>query len=155
MAMGETAEVELRITLDPARFQGIEARIKAPGVTTSEEADLSRDLTAKLESTAFDIKPDGPQRQRARDGRDAIWSWVISPKLEGDHKLLLTIVSNVDEGPSIEPLVRTIHVTAGPGHTADAIREFVLNNWEKLLTVVLIPIGAFAWRSYQKSRRTA
>ena len=153
MAMGETAEVEVRVTLDEKLFSGIAGRVRAGGSTTSEAAELSRDLTAKLESTAFDVKPEGERRQMVRDGRDAVWSWVISPKLKGKQKLLLSITANVADGPSIEPLVRTIEVTAGASAAPDAISDFLLKNWEKLLTVILIPVAAWGWRAYQKRHR--
>jgi hypothetical protein len=150
MAMGETAEVEVRVTLDEKLFSGIADRVRAGGSTTSEAAELSRDLTAKLESTAFDVKPEGERRQMVRDGRDAVWSWVISPKLKGKQKLLLSITANLAEGPSIEPLVRTIEVMASASAAPEAVSDFLLKNWEKLLTVVLIPIAAWAWRAYKK-----
>lgn len=80
MALGDSAEVELRITLDERLFPGLASRVQAAGETTAEAAELSRDLTAKLESTAFDVKPEGDLRQMVREGRDAVWRWVISPR---------------------------------------------------------------------------
>lgn len=153
MAMGETAEVELRVTLDEKLFPGIAERIRAGGATTSETVELSRDLTAKLESTAFDVKPDGERRQAVLKGRDAVWSWVISPKLKGKQKLLLSITAHVADGPSIAPLVRTINVTAGASDTTDAIKDFVVKNWERLLTKILLPLAAWAWKVRQKRRQ--
>jgi len=155
MAMGETAEVELRVTLDERLFPGIAGRVQAGGSTTAEAAELSRDLTAKLESTAFDVKPDGERRQMVREGRDAVWRWVISPKLKGRQKLLLSITAQLANGPSIEPLVRSIDVTASANAAPDAIADFLQKNWEKLLTVILIPVAAWGWRSYQKRQAAA
>jgi hypothetical protein len=155
MAMGETAEVELRVTLDEKLFPGLPDRVRAGGATTSEVVELSRDLTAKLESTAFDVKPDGDRRQPVRAGRDAVWTWVISPKQKGKQKLLLSVTAHVADGPAIQPLVRTIEVTAGPNETTDAVRDFLVKNWEKLLTVILIPLAAWGWKVNQKRRQAA
>ena len=82
IALGETAEVELRVTLDEKLFPGIADRVRAGGATTAETIELSRDLTAKLESTAFDVKPDGERRQAVRKARDAVWSWVCGRRSE-------------------------------------------------------------------------
>jgi hypothetical protein len=153
MSIGETAEVEVRVTLDGKLFSGIADRVRAGGSTTSEAAELSRDLTAKLESIAFDVEPEGERRQIVRDGRDAVWSWVISPKLKGKQKLLLSITAHAADGPSIEPLVRTIEVMASASAVPEAISDFLLKNWEKLLTVVLIPLAAWVWRVYQRRHR--
>lgn len=150
MALGETAEVELRVTLDENLFPGIADRVRAGGATTSETIELSRDLTAKLESTAFDVKPDGERRQAVLKGRDAVWSWVISPKLKGKQKLLLSITVHVADGPSIAPLVRTIEVTAGASEMTDAVKDFLVKNWEKLLTVIHIPLGLWGWKVHRK-----
>lgn len=153
MAMGDSAEVELRVTLDETLFPGLEARVRAGGSTTSEVAELSRDLSARLQSTAFDITPDGERRQPVRQGRDAVWVWVISPKQKGAQKLLLSITAHVPGGPAFQPLVRTIEVTAAAGSTPAAMLDFLQRNWDKLLTLVLIPLAAWAWKAHQ-GRRT-
>lgn len=155
MAMGETAEVELRVTLDEKLFPGLADRVRAGGSTTSEAVELSRDVSAKLESTAFDVKPDGERRQTVRRGRDAVWTWVISPKQKGKQKLLLSITAHVPDGPAIQPLVRTIEVTAGANDAMGSVLEFIVKNWDKLLTVILIPLGAWGWQIYRKQRQAA
>lgn len=143
MRMGESAEVELRVTLDEARFEGLEARVRAPGTTTAERVELAPRLSAKLESTAFDIKPDGLQRQTVRPGRDAAWQWIISPKMKGEHKLLLTLISQPEEGEVVEPIVRTIRVSAAEGEDRARVIDWIAQHWEKLLTLVLIPVGGY------------
>ena len=153
MVVGQTKEIELRITFDPERFKDIEERIKASGETTSVEVELMRNLTAKLTSSpAFLIDPPEPRQDIARGGRDARWVWLVTPKTKGTEKLLLTITSNYGDGPTSEQLVRSIDVVARDGETSQQILDFVLKNWEKLMTVVFIPIGVLGWKSWRKGR---
>jgi hypothetical protein len=153
MVVGQTEQIELRIGFDPARFKDIEARIKASGHTTSEEVELARNLTAKLTSSqAFHIDRPEPRQEIARDGRDAVWVWLITPNTAGKEKLLLTITSNYGDGPTSEQLVRSIDVMARDKETSRQILDFVLKNWEKLLTIVVIPIGVLGWKSWHKGR---
>lgn len=153
MVVGQTEPIELRIGFDPARFKDIEARIEASGQTTSQEVELTRDLTAKLTSSpAFHIDRPEPRPEIARDGRDAVWVWLITPKTKGKEKLLLTITSNYGDGPTSEQLVRSIDVIARDNEITDQILDFVLKNWEKLLTIVVIPIGVLGWKSWRKGR---
>lgn len=76
------------------------------------------------------------------------------PKAQKRQKLLLSITANVADGPSIEPLIRTIEITASANAAPDAISDFLLKNWEKLLTLILIPVAAWAWRAYQRRHQT-
>ena len=75
---------------------------------------------------------------------------MVSPKLKGKQKLLLSITVHVADGPSIAPLVRTIEVTAGASEMTDAVKDFLVKNWEKLLTVILIPLGLWGWKVHRK-----
>lgn len=152
MRMQETAEVEVRATLDQERFPAIESRITAKGATRSAVAELSRSLSATLSSTAFDVEPKHAIPQIVRPQQDAAWKWVISPKAPGVHQLLLTITATAHEGPVVEPLTRTITVRTAPGSGTEATVDFVAKNWEKLLTVVLLPAALWTWRWYRKRK---
>jgi hypothetical protein len=151
MTMGQSSEVELRVTLDPNLFAGLQGRITAPGKTTAENVELSRHLTASLESTVFDIDPKGPQPQQVLKGQDAQWTWVISPKSPGRDTLLLSIVSDIEGGPQISSLVRQIDVSVTPYARAT---DFIVKNWDKLLTLLIFPAAAWAWQRHRKRRST-
>lgn len=152
MRMRETAEVEVRATLDHERFQAIESRITAKGATRSVVSELSRSLSATLSSTAFDVEPRHAIPQIVRPQQDAAWKWVISPKAPGVHQLLLTITATADDGHVVEPLTRTIAVRTAQGSGPEAALDFVARNWEKLLTVVLLPAGLWMWRWYRRRK---
>ena len=157
MTMGQSADVELRVTLDPERFEGLAKRVQSAGVMTTEKADLSKDLIATLVSTKFDVAPGGPQPQQVLEGRDAIWKWVISPKEPGNQMLLLSIESKLEGGLTNEPFTRAIFVNALPPPLPPTLLQemvnFVVTNWDKLLTIVLIPIGGWFLRVYLKRRK--
>lgn len=157
MQMNQSRKVELRVTLDASRFEGLAGRIVASGPTTSEEADVSRHLTAKLESTAFEISPKEAKPQAVVGSSDAVWRWVIEPKKAGKHALVLSVESRLgpEFGPVISSMSREIVVTAvpSPHPTAwDKTLEFVMKNWEKLLTVVLIPLIGWMVAAIRKRR---
>lgn len=156
MIMGQSAPVELRVTLDAERMAGLAARIKAPGTTTVEQDDLARVLITSLDSTSFKVSPSGPQRQQVLPGKDAVWLWAIEPLEPGDNPLVLTIKSELPGGDAYTPLVRTIRVKAlPPPSMQQKVIDFVVKNWDKLLTLVLIPLGAFGWKTWKSRRRDA
>lgn len=154
MAMNETAVVELVVTRDQHLVPTVANQIKAPGKTVTETGEFSKIVVAKLESTAFEISPPGPIEQTVLDGRFALWKWDIRPKFKGKHWLLLTVTSKVEGSASIKPEVREIEVTAGADDAEDAARAFLTSNWKEILTVVLIPVGAGAWRLYRRKTAT-
>ena len=155
MLMGQSAKVELRVTREQSRFAGLAARVQASGPTTAADADLSRILSARLESTAFDIEPKEARRQQIPNGKDAVWVWVIEPKKAGTHTLALTVESVVELAPIVESMSRQITVSSLPASAAPVGQqtgEFITKNWEKLLTLVLIPLVGGVW-AYIKRRR--
>lgn len=159
MTLGESKLVEVRVTLDAGRFSGLESRLTAAGAASSGEAAFGRILVAKLESAAFNISPKEGVRQHTVDGRDTVWRWAIEPKTPGDHELLLTIESVMDPAGVFESTTRQIKVRAVPvpvpqPDRSTAITDFVVKNWDKLWTLLLLPIAGGAW-AYVKRRRAA
>ena len=157
MTLSQSTFVEVRVTLDPSRFAGLAKRLAASGVVGTADVNLSRILIAKLESTAFKVDPKEGQRQQVLDGRDTVWRWAIEPTVAGDHELVLKIVSELEPASVIESAVRSIKVRAVPAPEPDrwqSLLDFAVKNWEKLLTVVLIPVLGGFW-SLMKRRRTA
>lgn len=156
MMMGQSSTVELRVTLDPKMFAGLASRVLADGDTTAHSAELSKDLTATLESTEFEIKPASPNKQHVYLGRDAIWLWGISPKKPGDHTLILTIVSDLEGGLTNEPLLRKIFVKTIPEPPyGEKLVDFIIRNWDKLLALVLVPVGGWIFNTYRSRRRVS
>lgn len=159
MNMGQSYPVEVRVTLDQAEFAGIASRVVAAGTTTTERAELSHDLIATLHGTKFDISPQEEQHQPVLSGQDTVWKWIISPKEPGKQALLLTIQSVTKDGHIYTSLTREILVNALPAPAPhppptflDKTITFILGNWDKLLTLILIPLGGWAYRAYLKRR---
>jgi len=156
MKMSDTKPVELLVTLDKDRMQGLLQRIRSPGVSVQESADLARVVIATLDATNFEVSPAGPQRRQLLPNRDEKWLWTIKPKAAGAHPLILRVESELPDANVGSPFIRTIVVTATDTPMANQVTEFVMKNWDKLLTVVLIPLagGLWAWRKRRASRPT-
>jgi hypothetical protein len=50
--------------------------------------------------------------------------------------------------------LRTIEVVARDNEAMDTTLDFISKNWEKLISVVFIPIGVWGWKSLRKSPPT-
>jgi hypothetical protein len=155
LQMGQSKQVELRITLDAERMAMLASRIRADGVTTTAHAEFAPIVIATLSSTQFDVSPPGPQRQQILQGRDAVWAWAISPKSAGTHPLILQVESELPEANVKEPFVREIKVRALQVPMATQAMDFAMRNWDKLLTLVLLPLGAWALKRWRERRRSA
>lgn len=157
MLMGQSGEVELRITLDADRIPDMEERIRAMGRTTIEAVNLAKVVLASVESTSFDVSPVGLQRQQIMPGQDTVWIWTIRPREAGTLPLLLRVQSELPGGNVDTPLTRTILVKAvalpAPDMGRQAI-DFVANSWDKLLTIVFIPLGIWILKKIRTSRTT-
>lgn len=160
--MDQSVRIEVRVTRNREQFQAIVGRLRAPGTPMTERVDLGSTLMAQLVSTAFKISPEGSAEPRNEiDGRDFEWSWVLEPLKPGTHTLQLTITSEFRGGPSVENFSRLIKVVALPAPVAsmpaqrDQTFDFVLKNWDKLLTLILVPVGGAAWAYFRRRRREA
>jgi isopentenyl diphosphate isomerase/L-lactate dehydrogenase-like FMN-dependent dehydrogenase len=150
---GQSKQVELRITLDPERMAMLADRIRAGGVTTTAHAEFAPVVIATLSSTEFEVSPPGPQRQQIMQGRDAVWAWAIRAKSAGTHPLILHVESELPEANVKDPFVREIHVRALQVPMATQAMDFAMRNWDKLLTLVLLPLGAWALKRWRDRRR--
>lgn len=153
--MGNSPQVELRITLSPERMAQLAERIKAPGKTTTDTADLATIVTATLSGTQFKVWPDKPQRQEILPGRDAVWIWSISPLAPGTHSLVLTVESALPEANVDAPFVRTIIVRAVKPAIGKEVMSFAEKNWQALITVVIIPLGGLLVSWWRKRRNAS
>lgn len=154
------AKIEVRLTLDPERFAGLAHRMmKSHGTIEIEtnESNFSDDLTAMLVAPKelIGITPEEPQHQNVLKGRDAQWTWSIFPKEAGTHELILTIKSHIGGNVTSESYSHPIFVKALPPPTLwEKIINFLRADWEKFLTLVLIPIGGWLYSIYIKRRKS-
>ncbi len=159
MLMGESATITLRVTLNQAHFEELEKHLPSSGTTQATTLDLSHHLSAELSSTDFDITPPGKLPQQVLEGRDVEWKWIIQPKVAGERTLMLTIYSALNGGSQIiQSLDRKISVavhTPPPEPFSTQVLGFALKNWDKLLTVVLIPLAGWAWKRWGKKKEAS
>lgn len=162
MLMGESATITLRVTLNPAHFDELAKHLPSSGTTQATTLDLSSQLSAELGSTDFDITPPGKQAQQVLEGRDVEWKWIIQPKVAGERTLLLTIYSALNGGAQIiQSLDRKISVAVltpppppEPSFSAQVL-GFALKNWDKLLTLILIPLAGWVWKRFGKKNEAS
>ncbi|MEX8501517.1 MAG: hypothetical protein AB3X41_00515 [Leptothrix ochracea] len=160
MLMGESATITLRVTLNPAHFDELAKHLPSSGTTQATTLDLSSQLSAELGSTDFDITPPGKQAQQVLEGRDVEWKWIIQPKVAGERTLLLTIYSALNGGAQIiQSLDRKISVAVltpppEPAFSAQVL-GFALKNWDKLLTLILIPLAGWVWKRFGKKNEAS
>jgi len=102
---------------------------------------------------AFGIKCMGEERQFLERDSLTTWNWVVTPKIEGDYKLILsiTIIDN-DNSKGVDDHVGVVHVNSNLSTLSKVIRsiknEFSWIKW--LLSVIIIPLFIFYYKGRKK-----
>lgn len=117
-------------------------------------------MSARLSGPKFDIDPEEEISQHIIEGDYCKWTWIVTPLENGTQTLLLTIkviMMRSDSEPeklrqdthirSVEVLSQEVEVEVG---LARQSKDFVQNNWQFLLTVIIIPV--IGWLAKQKFR---
>jgi hypothetical protein len=167
MLQGSTERFELLIsrTLDA----GLAGKLENPKDAIVDNIRTSAVMGATLDGSKKDFSivalgGDTTREQAIGGPEPARWEWDVTALSAGDHDLDLTVYIKV-RNPSTDTVVATnlvvrhsvIHVAVRPKTTADWISRlgsFVAANWDKLWTLILLPLGAWYLHRRHKRQRT-
>ena len=168
MVQGSTQRFELLISRTPDA--GLAGKLENSQNAVVDSIRTSAVMGASLDGPKedFSIVPLGGDvvREQAVSGPEpARWEWDVTALTPGDHDLDLTVYIKV-RNPSNDTVAASnlvvrhseIHVAVRPKTMADrvdAIESFVATNWDKLWTLILLPVGAWYLHRRRKRRRKA
>ncbi|EDZ98845.1 hypothetical protein BH160DRAFT_5842, partial [Burkholderia sp. H160] len=114
--------------------------------------NMEASLTAQPDDFSIDPGPEEPYRQAVSETKPTTWTWYVTPKRWGVHRMRLALYALIPiEGKQSPVLVQTfdknITVTVTPW---SLVRRFVLENWKWLWVTLLIPLGQFAWKNRRR-----
>ena len=166
MVQGSTQRFELLISRAPDA--ALASKLENPKDAAVASIQTSAVMGATLDGPKEDFSivalgGDATREQALGGPEPARWEWDVTALTPGDHDLDLTVYIKV-RNPSTDSVVATnlvvrhseIHVAVRPKTMADrisALASFTAANWDKLWTLILLPIGAWYWRRRQQQRK--
>ncbi|MBC8724347.1 PASTA domain-containing protein [Paraburkholderia sp. 31.1] len=114
--------------------------------------NMEASLTAQPDDFSIDPGPEKPYRQAVSETKPTTWTWYVTPKRWGVHRMRLALYARIPiEGKPTPVLVQTfdknITVTVTPW---SLVRRFVLENWKWLWVTLLIPLGQLVWKNRRR-----
>jgi hypothetical protein len=156
MVLGETVRVAARIDKDAAGTTDITSTMPGTSQPTVEPIKVGTFMKARLSGDGFDIRPLSNEEQLVAGDTFTEWSWDVTPRVGGEHKLslLVTVRLNVpgmgEEQRDYPVKDSAVNVRVTPAY---AIRQFTQTYWPLLALIVLVPVGALAYRALRTSQR--
>jgi hypothetical protein len=87
--------IDMRLVVDASGLAAPEILLDGlPGEVREGQAELTRQVTATLTGSGFDIRPLKPARQVLPEDRASTWQWEVTPREEGRKTLLLEVFAH-------------------------------------------------------------
>ena len=156
----QSAEAKLKRELAERAQKAPEKKLESKTKIETESAKYSSFMEAKLTGQGFDIKPITPERQPVSSTQETRWSWDVKAVSAGDQELYLAL-NAIFEGSGAEK-TRTVTTFSKPIRVkvswASSIGSFFSKNWQWFVTVIFIPILAWAgprlWKLVKREKKT-
>ncbi len=162
MMKGLAQKVDLRLTV-AAQLEKYKKQI-ADGALNGEVGG-AKDVTvldlmeADLDGNgAFNITPPGVVEQTVSP-QSNLWTWMVTPLQEGDHRLTLKLSIILQKKNKNEPRVLKIFdnvvtvVAPPPPPFPHKVMEFLSNNWLWICLLLLIPLVGFLLENKAKTKK--
>jgi hypothetical protein len=165
MVQGSTQRFELLISRTPDT--GLAGKLENSNDAVVDQISTSAVMGATLATSTQDFSivalgGNAAQEQAVSGPQPAHWEWDVTALTPGDHDLDLTVYIKVhnastDTAVATNLVVRhsAIHVAVRPQTMADRLNAFwgfLGANWDKLWTLILIPLGGWYLHRRRKKR---
>jgi hypothetical protein len=128
-----------------------EANPQSIGAFAAKDIPLTRTMTATLTGDRFTIAPTSQATQAISAQSPTTWTWLVSAKEAGQFTLAYSVTgqldSNTKDGPSRD-LVKGEQLVEVRMDPLGFAKE--KDNWQWLLSALLIPFGVFVYRRLTK-----
>jgi hypothetical protein len=160
MKLGESTVI--RVGIAKGITDDVKVTIANNRNTTIQDIKIKDVMAVDLiseEAEAFDVRRQQPRAGESpwqTIGGDTTSEWIfdVTPRLSGAHKLRLVASVLLDDPKKQNaPLSFKVYekdTTVSTNYLYYA-REFIKSYWQFLLTTLLLPAGAVAWRYFKKS----
>jgi hypothetical protein len=154
--------IRIQAVLQPGTdTASVRVKIEEAGPVRAHVIGVADSVEAQLKGGAFEINPLYPERRRLTRDRPIEWLWEVKPRSDGRQVLVLTVFAWLLESGSrdwvpIRTFRETIDVEVRPApktSPSNQIGAFVRDNWDKILTLLVIPLSAGLWRGLQRRRK--
>lgn len=156
MVLGETVRVTARIDKDASGTTDITSTMPGAGQPTVEPIKVGTFMKARLSGDGFDIQPLSNEEQLVAGDTFTEWSWDVTSRIGGEHKLslLVTVRLNVpgmgEEQRDYPVKDSVVSVRVTPMY---ALRQLAQIYWPLLALIVLVPAGVIAYRAFRANQR--
>jgi len=156
MRVGAPEKVEVRISKNIK--EDIKKGLKGSGTAKIETLEkVGTYMTVKLWGDAFSIEPKDLGPQFVSEDRFTEWAWKVTPLKSGKQDLHLKvslrikIPGNGEEMRDWPEFYKEINVEVNPPFT---IKEFMKKYWQWIITALILPFLAWAWKIFSNNRDT-
>ncbi len=149
MEQGRAERIELRLTQNLA--EDISQGLKGSGQPEIQPLKIGTFMRARLTGDDFEIHGLNEEEQVVSGDSFTQWAWDVTPLNSGKRPLHLDVsirikVPGLAEQHKDYPVIdRDVNISVNPGFL---ITGFVRDNWQWLVTAILIPVLGFGWRVY-------
>jgi hypothetical protein len=154
--------VELTLTLDPSQsVEGLSAQlhITAPHArTTVVETRTSALAWPELIAPNFDVTPNTAEEQAVTSDGPTTWSWQLKPRAGGEFTVLVDLYAIVYVGDKqtkrkYKTLRQPITITVPKVPWYAKVWDWALEHWDKVWTLMLLPVVGYIWSRFNKKKR--
>jgi hypothetical protein len=153
--LNETKVIELVLS-DDESVRALKRRLEAEGPQVGARLRASAVMEATLTGAAFKIEGITPTQQTVTDGVTR-WKWEFEPTKTGTRRLHLTVTALVaingkDRRQAVRTFERTLEVESVAVGMPAKVSGFFADNWQWIVTTLLIPCVAWVIRRRQRAR---
>jgi hypothetical protein len=151
LELGDTFVLRLVLSLQES-VSGLQRRISEIARQRGIRVRVSDEMEARLTGFGFTITAINPERQLVSRYATTTWSWDLKAAEVGVHQLHLSLSALLDAKNGQTPrTVRTFDTTLTVRVTwFDRTRSFISDNWQWLLTAILLPLAGWIVASRRK-----
>ena len=142
--LGDTAIIELILSTTES-IETLQGMLNAVGERTGACILVSNEMEARLTGRGFGIEAITREVQAVSGEEVTKWKWEIEPTEGGVQRLHLTLSALLYmEGSRTPRTIRTFERTIEVRVSwRRKVSDFVTNNWQWLLTALVIPLGVW------------
>lgn len=144
-------QITIQLLIDPSKdIKTLEKILKQQSNVTSETIRVSKIVTVKLSAPDFTIVHSAPEEQAVADAEPTEWIWVLEPKIEGKHKINISVTATVTVGNKttkhfLNTYNKDIDITIEP---RQRITRWFNNYWQWLIGTIIFPILVWFLKDY-------
>jgi hypothetical protein len=147
--LNDTKVIELVLS-DDESVRELKRRLAAEDPQVGARLRASAVMEATLTGAAFKIEEITPTQQTLTEGVTR-WKWEFEPTKTGKRRLHLTVTALVaingkDRRQAVRTFERILEVESVPVSAPTKVAGWFTDNWQWIITTLLIPVGAWAIR---------